>query len=63
MEAQHQKSCNEDTGGCGRLCAVRHILNGRPPSVFALQVTYCMQSFIEQELAKCGMVLIRPSQT
>ncbi|EFN57334.1 hypothetical protein CHLNCDRAFT_21625 [Chlorella variabilis] len=39
-EAQQQKSCDEDLGGCGSPNPVNHFLEGTPPRVFTLQVAW-----------------------
>lgn len=40
IEAQDQKSCDTDVGGCGELCAIRHSLEGTPPAAFTVQLAW-----------------------
>ncbi len=40
IEAQDQKSCDTDEGGCGERNSIQHLLDGAPPRVFTMQLAW-----------------------
>ena len=40
IDAQDQKTCDTDEGGCGRLTPIQRFLEGEPPPVFTLQLAW-----------------------
>ena len=40
IDAQDQKTCDTDEGGCGRLNHIQRFLEGVPPPVFTLQLAW-----------------------
>jgi hypothetical protein len=51
LEAQVQKRCDRDAGGCGAEGPMQHLLEGAPPAAFTLQLAWESQRQSGEDIA------------
>ena len=58
VEAQVQKRCDAEGGGCGARGPMQHLLEGAPPAAFTLQLAWESQRQSSEDIA-ATMAVIR----